>query len=183
MALAEVVANNTINVAIGYNPFYLNSSKHPPIPSASMHSKGVSSQIEVGQTMVDWMKTALEEAQANLTIAQSHTKSQVDCSRRDEAFEVSDEVVLSTHNITVDQHLPSKLSLDWTLSSHHVRLGVVCTIDLCCISERRRFAFRLLYAHGYTPGLGRRQERNEWFTSHNIRKRTTTLYHPLIHVQ
>ena len=51
--------------------------------------------------MVDRMKTALEEAQANLTIAQSQAKSQVDCLRHDETFEVGDEVVLSMHNISV----------------------------------------------------------------------------------
>ena len=59
--------------------------------------------------MVDQMKTALEEAQANLSVAQSWAKLQVDRSRRDETFEVGDEVVLSTRNIRVNQHLPSKL--------------------------------------------------------------------------
>ena len=63
--------------------------------------------------MVDWMKTTLEEAQANLTIARSRAKSQVDHSRRDETFEVGDEVVLSTRNIRVNQHLPSKLHRHW----------------------------------------------------------------------
>ena len=59
------------------------------------------------------MKTALEEAQANLTIAQSRPKMQVDRSRYDETFEVGDEVVLSTRNIHVNQHLPSKLCRCW----------------------------------------------------------------------
>ena len=59
------------------------------------------------------MKTALEEAQANLTIAQSRAKSQVDCSRCDETFEVGDEVVPSTRKIRVNQHLPSKLHRHW----------------------------------------------------------------------
>ena len=79
----------------------------------------VSNQVEVVQTMVDHMKTALEEAQANLTIAQSRAKSQVDRSRRNEKFEVGDEVVLSTRHISVNQHLPSKFkeALDWTLPS------------------------------------------------------------------
>ena len=33
-----------------------------------MHGSGVSSHIEAMQTMVEWMKTALEEGQANLII-------------------------------------------------------------------------------------------------------------------
>ena len=73
-----------------------------------MHGGGVLSQVEVVQTMVDRMKTALEEAQANLTVAQSRAKSQVDRSSRDEKYEVGDEVVLSTRHISVNQHLPSK---------------------------------------------------------------------------
>ena len=63
--------------------------------------------------MVDRMKTALEEAQANLTVAQGRAKSQMDRSRCDETFKVGDEVVLSTCNIRVNQHLPSKLRRCW----------------------------------------------------------------------
>ena len=48
------------------------------------------------------MKTTLEEAQANLTVAQSRAKAQVGRSRCDETFEVDDEVVLSTRNICVN---------------------------------------------------------------------------------
>ena len=102
LALAEFVANNVVNVAMGYSPFYPNSGDHPLVPSVLMHGGGVSSQIEAVQTMVDRMKTALEEAHANLTVAQSRAKSQVDRSRRDETFEVADEVVLSTRNIRVN---------------------------------------------------------------------------------
>ena len=70
-----------------------------PCTISSHARRGVSSKIEAMQTRVDRIKTALEEAQANLTIAQSWAKSQVDHSRRNETFEVGDEVVLSTHNI------------------------------------------------------------------------------------
>ena len=102
LALAEFAANNAVNVATGYSPFFLNSGDHPMVPSVFMHGGGVSSQVEAVQTMVDRMKTALEEAQANLTIAQSRAKSQEDRSRHDETFEVGDEVVLSTCNISMN---------------------------------------------------------------------------------
>ena len=49
--------------------------------------------------------TAGEEAQANLTVAQSQAKSQMDLSRHDGMFEVGDEVVLSTRNISI--YLPN----------------------------------------------------------------------------
>ena len=113
LALAEFAANNAVKVDTGYNPFYLNSGDHSLVPSVLMHGGDVSSKIEVLQTMVDRMKTAPEEAQANLTATQSQTKSQVDRSRCDEMFEVGDEVVLSTRNICVNQHLESKLCRCW----------------------------------------------------------------------
>ena len=109
LALTEFAANNAVNVATGYNPFFLNSGDHPMVPSVFMRGEGVSSQVEVVQTMVAQMKTALEESQANLTVAQSQAKSHVDRSRRNEKFEVGNEVILSTHHISVNQHLPSKL--------------------------------------------------------------------------
>ena len=59
------------------------------------------------------MKTTLEEAQANLTVTQSQAKSQVDRSRHDETFRVEDEAVLSMHNISINQHLTSKLRRHW----------------------------------------------------------------------
>ena len=86
---------------MGYSPFYLNCGDHPPVPSVFMQGGGAFSQIEVVQTMVDRMITAAEEAEINLTIAESGAKSQVDRSRHHETFEVGDEVVLSTCNICV----------------------------------------------------------------------------------
>ena len=71
LVLAEFAANNVVNVATGYSPFYLNSGDHPHVPSVLMHGGGMSSKIEAVQTMVDRMKTVLEKAQANLAVAQS----------------------------------------------------------------------------------------------------------------
>ena len=109
MALAEFVANSAIKVATGYGLFFLNLGDHPLVPSVFMHGGGVSSQVEAVQTMVDQMKAALQEAQANLTVSQSRAKSQVDRLRCDEKFKVGDEVVLSACHISMNQHLPSKL--------------------------------------------------------------------------
>ena len=37
LALAEFAANNAVNVATGYSPFYLNFGDHPLVPSVLMH--------------------------------------------------------------------------------------------------------------------------------------------------
>ena len=78
-----------------------------------MHGGGGSSRVKAVQVMVDRMKTALEEAQTNLTVVQNWAKAYADKSRRSEIFHKGDEVVLSTRNLHVDQHLPIKLRRHW----------------------------------------------------------------------
>ena len=43
--LAEFAANNAVNVATGYSPFYLNTGDHPLVPSALMHGAGVAGPV------------------------------------------------------------------------------------------------------------------------------------------
>ena len=63
--------------------------------------------------MVHQMKTALEEAQTNLTVMQNLAKAYSDKSRRSEIFHKGDEVVLLTRNLSVNQNLPTKLRRRW----------------------------------------------------------------------
>ena len=113
LMIAEFAANNAVNVATGYSPFYLNAGDHPLVPSALMQGGSVSSGAEAVQTMVDRLKTALEEAQANLSVAQTRAQAYVNKSRREEKYEVGDEVVLTTRHLPVSQHLPAKLRRRW----------------------------------------------------------------------
>ena len=78
-----------------------------------MHDGGVSSGVEAVQTMVDRMKTALEEAQANLSVAQHIAQTYVNKSQCDEKCKVGDDVVLMTPHLLVSQHLPVKLRRCW----------------------------------------------------------------------
>ena len=110
-ALAEFAANNAVHVATGHTPFFLNSGDHPRLPTMLLHKD--ESRIEVVQQMVNRMKTALEEAQANLSLAQNWAREYANRSRRDETFEVGQAVVLLTRHLYVDQHLPSKLRRRW----------------------------------------------------------------------
>ena len=79
LALVEFAMINAINIATGEISFFLNFRDHPIVPLVFMHGGGMSGQLEVVQTIVDRMKTALEEAQANLRVTQRRAKSQVDC--------------------------------------------------------------------------------------------------------
>ena len=84
LALAEFAINNIVNVATSHTPFFLNSSDHPIVPLILLHGRDVSSHVEVVQTMVDQMKIALEEAQANLSVAANWAKAHADASRHEE---------------------------------------------------------------------------------------------------
>ena len=113
MALVELAANNTINVATGCTPFFLNFGDHPIVPSILLHGRDVSSHVEVVQTMVDQMKTALEEAQPNLFVVANQAKAYANASRREEKYEVGDEVALATRHLRINEHLPVKLRRRW----------------------------------------------------------------------
>ena len=78
-----------------------------------MHGGGVSSRVKAVQTMVDRMKTALEEAQANLSVAQQRAQAYANQSRHEKTYKVGDEVVLTTRHLPVSQHLPAKLRWRW----------------------------------------------------------------------
>ena len=113
LALAKCVANNAVNVATDYTPFFLNSCDHPIIPSILLHGRDVSSHVEAMQTMVNQMKTALEEAQANLSIVANWAKAHANVSRHDEKYKVGDEVVLATRHLRVNEHILVKLRCQW----------------------------------------------------------------------
>ena len=108
LPLAEFAVNNAVNVATGYSPFFLNSGDHPILPATLLQGHGTS-QVEAVQLMVERMKAALEEAQSNLAHAQCRAQFQANKSRRDESYKVGDEVLLATRNLSIDQHLPSKV--------------------------------------------------------------------------
>ena len=91
--------NNTVNLAIGYTPFFLNFGDHPIVLSILLYSRDVSSHVEAVQTMVDWMKIALEEGQTNLSVAANWAKAYADVSQREEKYEVGDEVALATRHL------------------------------------------------------------------------------------
>ena len=112
LPIAEFAANNAISMATGFSPFYFHSSDHPLMPTALLRGD-VSTPIEAVHIMTDRMRSALEEAQANLSLVQCRARSQANKSQRDESFKVGDEVVLSTKHLHLDQHLLTKLRRRW----------------------------------------------------------------------
>ena len=80
LPLAEFAANNSVNMATGYSPFFLNSGGHPILLATLLQGHGTS-KVEAVQLMVEWMKIALKEAQANLAHVQRRAQFQANKSR------------------------------------------------------------------------------------------------------
>ena len=95
LGLMEFAANNTVNVSTRFTPFYLNCGEDPVLPNTLMVYRESEDSQAVTET-IDRIKVALGDAKPNLMAAQHRVKQQADRSRRDETFELGDEVVLST---------------------------------------------------------------------------------------
>ena len=113
LGLMEFTANNAVNTSTGFTPFYLNCGEDPVLPNTLMVYRESEASQAVTET-VDRIKVALGDAKTNLTAAQQRSKRQADRSRREEMFEVGDEVVLSTKHLRgYAPHLPMKLKRRW----------------------------------------------------------------------
>ena len=115
LPLAEFVANNAVNVSMGYSPFYLNSGQSPPCAKYIIGSKGEPKvSNEAVKAALERMKTALVDAESNLTTTQQRMKRAVDKKSRTKEYKIGEEVVLSTANLrTYCPNWPPKIKARW----------------------------------------------------------------------
>ena len=99
-----------------------------------MHGRTLKgSQNEAVKETLEWMKTALAEAQTNLERAQRRMANAVNRSRRSEQYNIGDEVVLSMTNLrNYCPYLPTKLWAWWVgpFTISRVVLLVAYKVDL-----------------------------------------------------
>ena len=93
---AEFVANNSMNVAIGYSPFFLLYGQNPEVPSNLFTSYRQVTNIESVETMLQRMHTTLSDASSSYKHAQDQMIKTVNKRWRDVQFKVGDEVVIRT---------------------------------------------------------------------------------------
>ena len=96
LPLAEFAANNSLNLATGYSPFYLLYGQNPEVPSSLFTSNRQATNIESVETMLKRMHTALSDASATYKHAQEQMIRTINKCRRDVQFKVGDEVVIRT---------------------------------------------------------------------------------------
>ena len=106
LVTAEFVANNSVQESTGFTPFYLNSGQDPLLPlsqavSAAKQRKNV---VPAASEMLKKMHEDLQLAQQSLKRAQDRQAVAANRYRREEKWEVGDEALLSTTNLTKHQH-------------------------------------------------------------------------------
>ena len=74
----EFATNNAIHLATEYSPFFVQSGRHPIVPTALLGKGPSNNNIEVVQEIVDRMKEALEDAKSHLAATNIHMKILVD---------------------------------------------------------------------------------------------------------
>jgi hypothetical protein len=103
---AEIAINNSSQESTGFTPFYLNSGQHPLLPlsqaigTAAQHNSKVPAVTE----MLKQMHADLTIAQQSLQRAQQSQAKAANRYRRDEVWKVNDEALLSTDNLTKQNH-------------------------------------------------------------------------------
>ena len=98
LAIVEFVVNNSPAQSTGYTPFYLNYGYHPCTPIDVLRDTEETMVESVNQFTLR-MQRAFLRAQFFLHRAEERQKVEADRRRREQAFHMGDQVLLSTENL------------------------------------------------------------------------------------
>ena len=98
LAMVEFAYNNSVQSSSGYTPFYLCYGRHPVSPAQLVVQ--VETKNEAADSFLEQLHQDVDQAVQNLRQAQERQKRYADRRRRVMEFEVGDEVLLSTRNLT-----------------------------------------------------------------------------------
>jgi hypothetical protein len=114
LPMVEFAINNSWHSSINNTPFFLNYGRHPRSPTefmllAAKRGREPDDKVPAVKAMIQNMHEAVAEAKGCLQAAQQRQKAYADTKRRDVEFEVGDQVLLSTKNLTLRMVGSSKL--------------------------------------------------------------------------
>ena len=114
LPMVEFAINNSWHSSINNTPFFLNYGRHPRSPTefvllAAKRGREPDDKVPAVRNMIQNMHDTIAEAKRCLQSAQQRQKAYADTRRRDVSFNVGDQVLLSTKNLTLKMVGSSKL--------------------------------------------------------------------------
>jgi hypothetical protein len=112
LPVMEFAYNSAEQSSIHMSPFYCDLGRQPRLPSTLVNGCDMHevTMVDAAARFLERMQTILEEAQASMSEAQSKQAHYADQHRRKDAFEVGEQVLLSSEHITTeaDRDRPSR---------------------------------------------------------------------------
>ena len=110
LAAAEFAYNNSTQSSTGFTPFRLDNGQDPRIPSSFLTQVGQISKVADTEDLIDDWCSLLAQAKDHLLSAQDRQAKYANQHRREDSFNIGDQVLLSTAHIKTDaeKHRPLK---------------------------------------------------------------------------
>jgi len=147
---AEFAVNNSAKASTGFSPFYLNYGRHPRGPATAV----MDTNIPAANEFVSGLNKAISLAKDSLVSAQAHMKKNADERRRDLAFQVGEQVLLSSKHIKI-KTVGTKKLLPKFLGPFIVlkRIGTLAyELELTPDMPRVHSVFHVSLLRPFTPG-------------------------------
>lgn len=110
----EFAYNDKTQASTGFSPFYLNTGRHPRTPASLLNLRGVKTVAPKATTFITRLSKDLNLARQNLERARETMAKWANQKRRHHEFKESDEVMLATENLNVQDPGPArKLRHKW----------------------------------------------------------------------
>jgi hypothetical protein len=99
LVAAEIAYNNSVHASTGFSPFFLDSGQHPLVPLSQSAASSSTSANPTAETMLERLYDDLGQAKQHLQQAQDRQAQYANQHRREQSYQVGDQVMLSTVNL------------------------------------------------------------------------------------
>ena len=97
---AEFAYNNSLQVSTGFTPFYLDNGQHPITPGELLGQDTPPSNVAATEDFLQHLQATVAMAKEAILAAQECQAQYANQHRREEKFNIGDQVLLSTAHLT-----------------------------------------------------------------------------------